>query len=1739
MYSTRLKNVNNSAAAARARRSIVRAVRLMRESRYTELEQARVCSEKAMSSNSTTISQRRHATGVPVLVAGWDCDDPPHLFPAEGEYSCGAGADDDLKISLRGVGQRHCVLRCDSGTLFVRRSQGHVWVNDVPVRAEHRLSLGDRLAIGPAVFRVDSLSSQQTDHAPEAVQQTVVATKTIVGSPTLPRADDRDTDDEELSDAPRHVDESAQAAAHRRLEAHVRKIEEQLRKRADDQRPPSSVDVVKYEPTDERLGAWIRELTRTIKERDARIAELIRQSSVLESTIYELTGKARPASDSDSLNDDEADGGNADHMPCRPESAIASCDESAAQHAAGEHHPAQMDLQELAEGNAAIEANAAIEERERQLDERTRDLDAREAAIEQQERDLLIESTAETAVDSSVAELARAAEEQEAALRLRDEIEEQRTQLADQEAVAHDRKAALQQLQDEIEEHRSCLMSRESELGHREAEIEQRAGEVQQRLLQLKQFRAQNEDLLAELPQVEATVAESRNLRSQLEDLRTQLRDSLDAGNWQQDRISELEEQCQKLAGENELLQDAIKQRNEKQAELEQQLESSDQESAALNDAVARLQTALETAATEIEAADELRQANAELQMTADDLSERLKLANEKAQRASSGHDTVHGELTRLSAELAAANQETRDWETRYECDVAARDERIEDLTRECERLLTELCDGLDHISSENRRLNGYALEPDADAASIPISPALQLAAMQQNIERLEAELHFAQEALATAEQDAAVAESRFLSEVNELEQQITTLIVERDSLLSSDDTSDTGFSCEDVTTGDQQQVVPNNDGADQENDATLLLRDELEQCESRLLETENRLLELEAERDELESRYATVVTESEQAVSDITQERDRLLEKNATLQRSLEEDRAALQEALECNHADAEVEAVAVELRDKTQQISELAEALKLAEQHGREQQEAALRAATELERLQADTESAVDVAAELETLRQEHQRTQSQRDELLVRIEELAEEQSRLMRALDSANALAESSSFEAEAEDLLRQVEELRTELDSASSGSAQPGEQFDAELLAKSQQIEHLSDQLAEAERFAQEQQEAAQLAAMRLEQLQAEAEAASAVVTELEEIQSQLSQTVAERDELLDRIGLLEQQFAELATRAEQLQGENTATGDSELVRLRGEISQRDEVIHELRDQLIALSADGSGESNESVSEERLSRLSAELDHRVTLLDSREEELRERYRQLERTEEDLETQRSQLQEARQQLEIARAEIQVAIDAGEAEPADESIADSELAHSVEQNDDNDRANSESVPGETEFNDVMKCVADYGDEPTSQKQQEEKVAEPTGLKSELASLFGLRPAAPPSEPDTQADSERERMDLSEPVGNTMQCDAAPGVELNFEEQDHQLVAPTFEHASAVESDKDRADDAVHNYMEDLLQRTRQLAGDFLPEELRAATPAETDRNKGDSPGERESRKDRAESSRDTGNGPVSFIEQYMSGAFGSLGIEGEKFDSDADSALKESRGNMPSTASTRVEIEALESRPSKRIDRDKLREHMNSFRSLSEKSVERALAAHAIRQQSQTSDLRLMITALLAIASVSLFTAGLIGLFSPTLTWLAFLASLGMGVDIVRTKIMLRDRMKKSVEQLESAQNAATIVAADLEANVDNIQHADSVEEPSDGTDGSSDANAAITPQQPSMIARTGTEVTSPSSGDSTSQNEQEVPAVESPADEETIRTSVVPTELLQALTGQAQAERQSDEDETAAP
>jgi len=1675
----------------------------MRESRYTELEQARVCSEKAMSSNSTTITQRRHATGIPVLVAGWDCGDPPHLFLAEGEYSCGAGADDDLKISLRGVGQRHCVLRCDRGSLFVRKSQGNVWVNDVPVRSEHRLSRGDQLAIGPAVFRVDSLFSQQTDDVPDAVRQTVVATETIVGSPTLPPADDNDTDEEEFQVAIRRVDESAQAAAHRRLEAHVRKIEEQLRKKADDQRPPSSVDVVEHEPTDERLGAWIRELTRTIKERDARIAELIRQSSVLESTIYELAGKAEPASDADSPGDDEANGSNADHVPCQPES--------------------------------------AIEERERQLDERTRDLDAREAAIEQQERDLLIESTAETAVDSSVAELARVAEEQEAALRLRDEIEEQRTQLADQEAVAHDRKAALQQLQSEIEDHRSRLVSRESELEHREAEIEQRAGEVQQRLLQLKQFRAQNENLLAELPQVEATVAESRNLRSQLEDLRTQLRDSLDAGNWQQDRISELEEQCQKLAGENELLQDAIKQRNEKQAELEQQLESSDQESAALNDAVARLQTALEAAATEIEAADELRHANAQLQLTADDLSERLKLANEKAQRAATGHDTVHGELTRLSAELAAANQETRDWEARYECDVAARDERIDDLTRECERLLTELCEGLDHISSENRRLNGYALEPDADAASIPISPALQLSAMQQNIERLEAELHFAQEALATAEQDAAVAESRFLSEVNELEQQITTLIVERDSLLSSDDNSDTGFSCEDVTTAEQQQAATDNDGADQQNENTLRLCDELEQCESRLLETENRLLELEAERDELESRYASVVTESEQAVSDITQERDRLLEENATLQRSLEEDRAALQKALERNDADADVEAIAAELHDKTQQITELAEALKLAEQHGREQQEAALRAATELERLQADAESTEDVAAELETLRQEHQRTQSERDELLVRIEELAEEQSRLMRALDSANALAESSSFEAEAEDLLRQVEELRTELDSASSGSAQPGEQFDAELLAKSKQIEHLSDQLAEAERFAQEQQEAAAQAAMRLEQLQAEAEAAGAVVTELEEIQSQLSQTVEERDELLERIGLLEEQFSELATRAEQLQGESTATDESELVRLRGEISQRDEVIQELRDQLIALSADGSGDTNEPASEERLTRLSAELDHRVTLLDSREEELRERYRQLERTEEDLETQRSQLQEARQQLEIARAEIQVAIDSSGTEPDRESIAvaDQNPADAEQQFEDNAEIRSDDAPGETQFTDVMKCVSDYSEEPPSQNQQEEKAAEPTGLKSELASLFGLRPAAPASEPDTQAESERERMDLSEPVGNTMQCDAAPGVGLKFEEQDHQLAAPTFEHASAVESDKDSADDAVHNYMEDLLQRTRQLAGEHLPKELKAATPTETDQDKGDSADEPESRKDRSDSSRDTRNGPVSFIEQYMSGAFGSLGIEGEKFDSDADSAAKETHGNMPSTVSARNELEAFDSRPSKRIDRDKLREHMNSFRSLSEKSVERALAAHAIRQQSQTSDLRLMCTALLAIASVSLFTAGLIGLFSPTLTWLAFLASLGMGVDIVRTKIILRDRMKKSVEQLESAQQAATIVAADPESKVDTIQHADSAEEPSVDTDGSSDAVATTIPPQPSILPQTESEVTSPSSSDSTSQDQAEVPAAETPADEETTRTSVMPTELLQALTGQAQDERQSDDDETPAP
>ena len=392
--------------------------------------------------------------------------------------------------------------------------------------------------------------------------------------------------------------------------------------------------------------------------------------------------------------------------------------------------------------------------------------------------------------------------------------------------------------------------------------------------------------------------------------------------------------------------------------------------------------------------------------------------------------------------------------------------------------------------------------------------------------------------------------------------------------------------------------------------------------------------------------------------------------------------------------------------------------------------------------------------------------------------------------------------------------------------------------------------------------------------------------------------------------------------------------------------------------------------------------ESFAQLSLELDQRAELLDQRDEVLRERDRKIEQAEGEVDSQRRQLQEARQQLELARAEIQVAIRrqsesyASAAPPVSGRVAESDSA-------DDYRAalsthRDEYQKGESDKADT---ISEYG-------------SPSTDLRSELAGLFGLsKPASekdsPPPVPLT------EFMDLSEPTGENK------AVAFRFGATNAQFTVTPSQPGSTSETDsvperQENSDDFVRDYMEQLLSRNRKSAGSVLPGELKFAE------KKSDllaAPAKANSDKSVATSAPKM----KSFIDQYMAGNMGDL-FNGE--------ALTMTDTNDTSTSDMQPEVDQRPTLPRQKMDLQKLKENMVSFRTLSTQCVENALASHAIKQERVGFSGRTLLAGLLLAITLLLGIANGFGAInSPMLTWVTLTAAIGILSELYRRYTVIK--------------------------------------------------------------------------------------------------------------------------------
>lgn len=653
---------------------------------------------------------------------------------------------------------------------------------------------------------------------------------------------------------------------------------------------------------------------------------------------------------------------------------------------------------------------------------------------------------------------------------------------------------------------------------------------------------------------------------------------------------------------------------------------------------------------------------------------------------------------------------------------------------------------------------------------------------------------------------------------------------------------------------------------------------------------------------------------------------------------------------------------------------------------------------------RIRVDGEREQELAEALQAAKAQAERVQSERDALLMAVRELQQAMIDARTDVEEANRLRmEASAQEQTLTALYQTIEERSGQLQLLESRLRQAeihSDSLERQLQAYQRQGMDTAGVFAGSAvnlGLGSESDDVEAELMRQLEALKAELKSSGEKSSQNEDS----SQTPEEQDRsdlnrTIEELRLQNEALQARISDLTQMNGDKDARGtmiqvdelEAQLSRATQVISDRDDLIRELRTRLsqqISQSGDPSATSGMDAAE--LQNEARELDRRASLLDAREEEVRERLRMVANSEEEVEKQRRQLLDARQQLELARTEIQAAMKQHAAVANYATEAESNTGTSREQ------ASHASVlrPGAAIFG--MEA------EPVSLMDDQEEATSPGAaldLRSELASLFGLSGRSP--EPMAQELFSAEEMpDTSEPLGTSKP------VALHFGDDASRIVSgrveePTLESSASTSSD-DSSDDFVRDYMEQLLSRSRKSAGNSLPSELSGGA-------KGKTTGASTTTSGATKPDTTTAKSPPkvkSYIDEYMSGGMMPLEDNGGH-SSETLSAI--TGGNPQDTPMV----------PRVKVDVEKLRQNMDSFRSVSTHSIEKALVTHALRTERLSINGRIFLVCVMGFMSVFLSIANYKNIInSPALTWVTLIATVGAGLELMRKMYAIKSKGK----------------------------------------------------------------------------------------------------------------------------
>jgi|GEM_PF-2219975 len=120
--------------------------------------------------------------------------------------------------------------------------------------------------------------------------------------------------------------------------------------------------------------------------------------------------------------------------------------------------------------------------------------------------------------------------------------------------------------------------------------------------------------------------------------------------------------------------------------------------------------------------------------------------------------------------------------------------------------------------------------------------------------------------------------------------------------------------------------------------------------------------------------------------------------------------------------------------------------------------------------------------------------------------------------------------------------------------------------------------------------------------------------------------------------------------------------------------------------------------------------------------------------------------------------------------------------------------------------------------------------------------------------------------------------------------------------------------------------------------------------------------------------------------------------------------------------STTETLTEVDLRPTQPRQKMDLQKLKENMDSFRTLSTQSVENALASHAINQERVGLSGRTLFAGLLLAMTLFLGIANGYGAInSPMLTWVTLTAAIAILSELYRRYTVIKIHTRSPLDLL----------------------------------------------------------------------------------------------------------------------